>query len=90
MLMYVLLGRSITNQLRFIIRYLAIIEETNTGYSAYVPDLPCCISVGTSKEEVESHIQEPIIFHLEGIKEDGLAVLAPKSEGLNMLIPHLA
>ncbi len=71
-------------------RYLVIIEETNTGFSAYVPDLPGCISVGTSKEEVESHIQEAIIFHLEGLKEDGLAIPAPKSEGLNMLIPHLA
>lgn len=43
-------------------KYLVIIEETNAGYSAYVADLPGCISIGTSKEEVETNIQEAILF----------------------------
>ncbi len=43
-------------------RYLIIIEETNTGFSAYVPDLPECISVGETRTKIENNIQEAIIF----------------------------
>lgn len=52
-------------------KYLVVIEETDNGFSAYVPDLPGCITVGDSREETEQLIQEAILFHLEGIKEDG-------------------
>ncbi len=71
-------------------RYLIVIEETNDGFSAYVPDLPGCISVGTTRSEIENNIQEAIIFHLEGMKEDGLKIPVPKTEGVSLLIPHVA
>ena len=32
-------------------KYLVVIEKTDTGYSAYSPDLPGCISTGASREE---------------------------------------
>lgn len=51
--------------------YLVIIEKTDTGYSAYVPDLPGCITVGDTKEEVQAHIKEAIQLHIEGMREDG-------------------
>lgn len=50
-------------------KYVTIIEETNTGFSAYSPDVPGCGSTGKTKEEkeeVERNIQEAIEFHLEG------------------------
>jgi len=71
-------------------RYLIVIEETETGFSAYVPDLPGCITVGGTREEVENQIQEAILFHIEGMKEDGLKIPTPKTEGLSMLIPVVA
>lgn len=71
-------------------RYLVIIEETETGYSAYVPDLPGCISVGGSREEIESNIQEAITFHLEGMKEDGVEIPRPRTEAVNMTFPEVA
>ena len=71
-------------------KYLVIIEKTDNGYSAYVPDLPGCISVGDSKEEVEDNIQEAIVFHLDGMKEDGLDIPEPTTESLTMLIPNVA
>lgn len=71
-------------------RYLIVIEETETGFSAYVPDLPGCITVGETREEVENHIQEAILFHIEGMVEDGLKIPASKTEGLSMLIPSVA
>ena len=52
--------------------YVVIIEKTNTGYSAYVPDLPGCTTVGDTKEEITMYMEEAIQLHLEGLREDGL------------------
>jgi predicted RNase H-like HicB family nuclease len=60
-------------------KYLIIIEKTETGYSAYSPDVPGCGSTGRSKEEVEHNIQEAIEFHLEGLREEGFAIPEPSS-----------
>ena len=58
-------------------KYLVIIEKTKTGYSAYVPDLPGCISTGKSKKDIEKNIQEAIEFHIEGMMMDGDKVPEP-------------
>ena len=55
-------------------RYAIVIEKAEDNYSAYVPDLPGCIATGVTREEVESEIREAIIFHVEGLREDGLPV----------------
>ena len=55
-------------------RYAIVIEKAEDNYSAYVPDLPGCIATGATVAEVESEIREAIIFHLEGLREDGLPV----------------
>ncbi|MCH8913701.1 MAG: type II toxin-antitoxin system HicB family antitoxin, partial [Planctomycetes bacterium] len=51
-------------------RYGIVIEKANGNYSAYVPDLPGCISTGNTVEEAEEQIREAIRFHLEGLKAD--------------------
>ncbi|MDB5900413.1 MAG: uncharacterized protein JWP41_4015 [Ramlibacter sp.] len=55
-------------------RYAIVIEKAEDNYSAYVPDLPGCIATGATAAEVETEIREAIIFHLEGLREDGLPV----------------
>lgn len=55
-------------------RYAIVIEKAEDNYSAYVPDLPGCIATGATPEEAESEIREAIVFHLEGLREDGLPV----------------
>ena len=60
-------------------KYLIIVEETETGYSAYSPDVPGCGSTGKTKEEVERNIQEAIEFHLEGLREEGHEIPQPSS-----------
>ena len=60
-------------------QYLVIIEEGPTSFGAYVPDLPGCVAVGSTKEEVTKLIHEAIEFHIEGLKEDGLDVPKPSS-----------
>lgn len=51
------------------IKYLIIFEKTETGYSAYVPDLPGCIATGRTKAIIEKNILDAIRFHLDGMKE---------------------
>ena len=60
-------------------RYAIVIEKSNTGYGAFVPDLPGCVAVGQSVQETETLIKEAIEFHLEGMKEDGVEIPPPTS-----------
>ena len=55
-------------------RYAIIIEKGNNSYGAYVPDLPGCVAVAATLEEVKQLISEAIIFHLEGLKEEGINI----------------
>jgi predicted RNase H-like HicB family nuclease len=59
--------------------YTVIYEKGPTAWGAHVPDLPGVISVGDSREEVERLIQEAIEFHLDGMREEGLAIPLPSS-----------
>ena len=60
-------------------RYAVIIEKGEDSYGAYVPDLPGCVAVGDTVEEVKILIQEAIEFHLEGMIEDGDEIPQPSS-----------
>ena len=60
-------------------RYAIVIEKAANNYSAYVPDLPGCVATGTTLEETETQIREAIEFHLEGMREDGIAIPQPES-----------
>lgn len=60
-------------------RYAIVIEKAEGNYSAYVPDLPGCIATGDDLSEVEQEIREAIAFHLEGLREDGIAIPPPSS-----------
>ena len=60
-------------------QYFVIIEPSPTRYGAYVPDLPGCVTVGASREEVETLIHEAAEFHIEGLRADGQPVPEPTS-----------
>lgn len=60
-------------------RYMVVVEEGSSSFGAYVPDLPGCVAVGESQEEVLKLIQEAIEFHLEGLKEEGQSIPPPHS-----------
>ena len=55
-------------------RYAVVIEKAEGNYSAYVPDLPGCVATGATIAEVESEIRDAILFHMEGLREDGLPI----------------
>lgn len=58
-------------------KYAVVIERAGENLSAYVPDLPGCIATGNSVSEVEQLIREAILFHLEGLREDGIKIPEP-------------
>jgi len=60
-------------------RYAIVIEKAEGNYSAYAPDLPGCVATGVTVEEAESQIREAIEFHLDGLREDGIAIPQPTS-----------
>lgn len=60
-------------------RYLIIIEGAGGNLSAYSPDLPGCVATGKARPEVEQNMREAIRFHIEGLREEGLAVPEPSS-----------
>ncbi len=63
-----------------ILDYLVLYEKSQTGWAAYLPDLPGVVTTGWSKEEVRSLIQEAVEFHLEGLREDRLPIPEPSAE----------
>jgi len=62
-------------------QYTAILEKGTTSWGAYVPDLPGCIAAGESREEARELIREAIVFHLEGLAEQGEPIPEPHSFG---------
>ena len=68
-------------------KYLIVIEETSTGYSAYSPDLPGCVATGASRAEVEKNMSEAISLHLDGLREDGEPVPEPRTYSAYVELP---
>jgi predicted RNase H-like HicB family nuclease len=58
-------------------KYTAIIEQGETSYGAYVPDLPGCIAAGETRDEALVLIKEAIEFHLEDLRASGGSMPAP-------------
>jgi predicted RNase H-like HicB family nuclease len=49
-------------------KYFVIYEKTRIGYSAYVPDLPGCITTGGSLEETKTNMRAAIGGHIEAMR----------------------
>jgi len=47
-----------------------VIEDAGASFSAYVPDLPGCVSAGETVQETKAAIVEAIVFHREGLALD--------------------
>ena len=68
-------------------KYLIVIEQTESGFSAYSPDVPGCVATGASREATEHEMRQAITFHLEGLKEEGLEVPRPRSSSSYIEVP---
>ena len=68
-------------------KYLMVIEKTETGYSAYSPDLQGCVSTGRTREDVEKNTHEAIALHLDGLREEGQSVPEPHTYSAYVELP---
>jgi predicted RNase H-like HicB family nuclease len=55
-------------------RNSVILEKTDVGYSAYLPDLPGCISTGMTIADIKNNIKEAIDFHIEGMRIENMPI----------------
>jgi predicted RNase H-like HicB family nuclease len=60
-------------------RYPVIIEGTETGYSAYSPDVPGCAAVGDTEGETRRNFQAALTAHFEAMREVGEPIPEPRS-----------
>jgi len=60
-------------------KYAIILERTATGFSAWSPDLPGCVSAGDTAEETEANMREAIESHIELMREGGMPVPSPET-----------
>jgi len=60
-------------------RYAVIIQKGKRNFSAYVPDLPGCVVTGKTRKALGRQLCEAIEFHLDGMREDGIAIPKPTS-----------
>jgi predicted RNase H-like HicB family nuclease len=61
-------------------KYAVLIERGPTSYGATVPDLPGCIAVAETREEVERLIEEAIAGHISVLREMGEPVPEPTTQ----------
>jgi predicted RNase H-like HicB family nuclease len=62
-------------------KYLIVIEQAKGNLSAYIPDIPGCVTVGDSVDEILANMREALQGHLELMAEDGEEIPEPTSIG---------
>ena len=60
-------------------KYTFLIEASDNGYAAYLPDLPGCVAAGDTIEETRDLIREAAIYHLEMLRNEGLSIPEARS-----------
>ena len=61
-------------------KYAVVIERGATSHGATVPDLPGCVAVAETRDDVERLIEEAIVSHLSVLRELGHAIPEPQTE----------
>ena len=60
-------------------KYAALIEKTNSGFSAHIPDLPGCVAAGSTLEETIELMSGALGMHLAGMAADGEPIPEPRT-----------
>jgi len=60
--------------------YVGIVHKTkDSDYGVCFPDFPGCVSAGSTPDELQAMAQEALGLHIEGLREDGVAIPLPMS-----------
>ncbi len=61
-------------------RFAVVFEKAEANWAAYVPDLPGCITTGSTLQETKYNIREAIELHLEAMLEAGEPIPVPTGD----------
>ncbi|HYD29829.1 MAG TPA: type II toxin-antitoxin system HicB family antitoxin [Azospirillaceae bacterium] len=68
--------------------YIALLrKDPDSDYSVDFPDFPGCITAASTLKEVRLMAEEALVFHIEGMIEDGEAIPAPRALDIIMANP---
>ena len=65
-------------------KYTVIIEKNKNSYGAHVPDLPGCVAIAETKDEVIELIKESISLHLESMIEEDIQIPKPNTSSFEI------
>jgi predicted RNase H-like HicB family nuclease len=68
-------------------RYAIVIEKTQSGFSAHVPDLPSCWAEGPTLGLVQHTIRQVVGAHFASLRARGLEIPAPSSQVAYLEVP---
>ncbi|MGB9433032.1 MAG: type II toxin-antitoxin system HicB family antitoxin [Candidatus Acidiferrum sp.] len=68
-------------------KYLIVIEETGSGYLAYSPDMPGCVSTGHTRREAEDNLRRSLVYHLQELRDCGEVRPAPHTYSAYLELP---
>lgn len=61
-------------------QYLLILERGETSWGAYAPDVPGCVAVEDSRQQVQALFQDAVQEHLDWMQQDGDPIPLPQAE----------
>ena len=65
--------------------YIALLrKQADSDFGVEFPDFPGCITAGVTREDARSMAAEALLFHIEGIMEDGTPI--PEPSGLDEVL----
>ncbi|HNR32754.1 MAG TPA: type II toxin-antitoxin system HicB family antitoxin [Candidatus Hydrogenedentes bacterium] len=69
------------------IEYTVIYEQGDSNWGAIVPDLPGCVSIGDTFEEVRANIREAIELYIEELRASGEPIPQPRHAAGSVSVP---
>jgi predicted RNase H-like HicB family nuclease len=73
-----------------VMRFAALFEKTNNGWSAYAPDLPGLGVAASTIEETKQLLREAIELHLDDLRATGQPIPAAASQADYVEVPRPA
>ncbi|WP_041233275.1 type II toxin-antitoxin system HicB family antitoxin [Cylindrospermum stagnale] len=77
-------------------KYLIVLEKSETGFSAYSPDVWGCIATGETLEETLENMRSALVFHLQNSESvpqprgiDAYLDALHESEGEEFYLTHI-
>jgi predicted RNase H-like HicB family nuclease len=64
-------------------QYLIVLEKSDTGFSAYSPDVAGCIATGETLEDTTKLMRSSLVLHLADVDE------LPKPRGIDAYVDAL-